>query len=156
MKLSVFAFAAFASAEEEDRKVPPRHPLQRLNRLTEFSEEILDQWFDGLASKDRWVSKFAVNAGRMERNFLRGEQRCGFFDSSLEHGGPEPEEEDELRYDRTDPKIGIKQITTGYRKWALRYMAACSGQKNYSYQVNRMNRWNAILQGHLTKLYPEA
>jgi hypothetical protein len=64
MKLSVFALAAFASAEEEGRKVPPRHPLQRLNRLTQFSEEILSQWFDGLASKDRWVSKFATNAGR--------------------------------------------------------------------------------------------
>ena len=142
MKLasSVFLFS-LSSAEEESRKVPPRHPLQRLNRLTQFSAEILNQWYTGLASKDRWVAKFAKNADRMSRNFQRGEQRCGFFDSSLEHGGPEPEEEDELRYDRTDPKLGTKQITTGYRKWALRYLAACSGQKNYSYQVNRMNNY---------------
>ena len=50
MKLSLFALASFNSAEadEEGRKVPHRHPLNRLNRLTQFSEEILIQWFDGL------------------------------------------------------------------------------------------------------------
>ncbi|CAG5078706.1 Oidioi.mRNA.OKI2018_I69.PAR.g9063.t1.cds [Oikopleura dioica] len=153
---SLFFFGFAAAQEEEGRKVPPRHPLQRLNRLTQFSEEILTQWFSGLASQERWIAKFATNAGRMEKNFLRGEQRCGFYDPSLPHGGPEPEEEDELRYDRTDPRIGIKQITTGYRKWAQRYMAACSGQKNYQYQVNRMNRWNSILQDHLNRIYPQA
>ena len=80
----------FAIASADDKKVPPRHPLQRLNRLTEFTEEILNQWFTFLPSKDKWIEKFANNAERMERNFNRGNQRCGFYDEDQEpHGGPE-------------------------------------------------------------------
>ena len=40
MKVSAVLLAGLVSADE--RKVPPRHPLQRLNRLVEFTEEILD------------------------------------------------------------------------------------------------------------------
>merc|ERR1711892_1282612 len=79
----------FAVAAADDKKVPPRHPLQRLARLTEFTEEILNAWFSGLASKDAWVNKFANNAARMEANFNRGEQRCGHYDENQQHGGPE-------------------------------------------------------------------
>ena len=91
----------------------------------------------------------------MERNFERGNQRCGFFDYQLPHGGPAPKNEpwfdteDDLRYDREDPWVGIKQITTGFRKWAQRYLSECSGQKNYQYQVKRMNRWRKLLQQKL-------
>ena len=149
----------FAVAAADDKKVPPRHPLQRLNRLTEFTEEILNEWFTFLPSKDAWVAKFANNAGRMERNFKRGNQRCGFYDQDqLPHGGPEERKRrsaddafDVDRYNREDPSIGIKQITTGYRKWAARYIAQCAGQKNNKYIVNRMNKWNGILQGKLAE-----
>ena len=91
----------------------------------------------------------------MAKNFERGNQRCGFYDADQEpHGGPEERrrrdaEDDVERYNRDDPSVGIKQITTGYSKWARRYLAACSGQKNYNYQVNRMERWNNKLQAHL-------
>merc|ERR1712062_592915 len=44
----------------------PRHPLQRLARLTEFSEELLNDWYSWLPSKDSWVAKFANNSARME------------------------------------------------------------------------------------------
>ena len=153
MKFSPALLLAVASAD--DKKVPPRHPLQRLTRLTEFSEELLNDWYSWLPSKDSWVAKFANNAGRMERNFLRGEQRCGHYDENqLPHGGPAERkrreaDDDVFRYDREDPAKGTKQITTGFRKWAERYISACSGQKNYLHQVNRMNRWNALLQAHL-------
>merc|ERR1712046_155824 len=152
MKISVALFIATASAQ--DKKVPPRHPLQRLNRLVEFTDEILDTWFEFLPSKDAWKAKFETNAGRMEKNFNRGQQRCGYYDEeNLPHGGPERQRRedgsDDLRYDREDPKVGIKQLTTGFRKWAERYLSACSGQKNYQYQINRMNKWNGLLQGHL-------
>ena len=43
MKIFALAIAA-ASAQQGEKKVPPRHPLQRLNRLIEFSEEILTDW----------------------------------------------------------------------------------------------------------------
>ena len=88
-----------------------------------------------------WISKFNTNAGRMTRAFQRTE--CGFYDSAmLPHGGPDPspnlrpggrprnrrQAEDSyegsdgslLRYDKNNPMTGIKQITTGYRKWAQR------------------------------------
>merc|ERR1712193_497089 len=127
MKFSSAVLLAVVAASD-DKKVPPRHPLQRLNKLTQFSEEILNDWFNWLPSKDSWVGKFAINAGRMQRNFERDNQRCGFYDeNNLPHGGPERKrrEDEEVfnvdRYNREDPAIGVKQITTGYRKWAERY-----------------------------------
>ena len=151
----------FAVAAADDKKVPPRHPLQRLAKLNEFSTEILTQWFSFLPRDrtERWVEKFSNNAERMERNFKRGNQRCGFYDEEqLPHGGPEERKRrsaddafDVDRYNREDPSIGIKQITTGYRKWAARYIAQCAGQKNNKYIVNRMNKWNGILQGKLAE-----
>ena len=146
----------FAVAAADDKKVPPRHPLQRLNRLTEFTAEIMNDWFGFLPSQDKWIEKFAKNAARMERNFERGNQRCGYYDEAqLPHGGPAEDDDrkrrdaDVDRYDREDPVLGIKQLTTGYSKWAQRYLSNCSGQRNYNYQVNRMSKWNAALQAHL-------
>ena len=91
MKLSSsLAIVALASANKNEKKVPPRHPLQRLNRLTEFAEEILVTHFDWLHSQQNWINKFKTNSERMERNFSRGEQRCGYYDETqLPHGGPE-------------------------------------------------------------------
>ena len=154
MKISGAVLFALASAD--DRKVPPRHPLQRLTRLTEFSAELLNQWYTWLPSKNSWVTKFENNANRMERNFKRGEQRCGHYnEDQLPHGGPADRKRrsnDEWdRYNREDPAEGTKQITTGYRKWAERYISQCSGQRAYQYQVQRMNKWNALLQAHLLK-----
>ena len=96
-----------------------------------------------------------LDAARMERNFERGNQRCGFYDeNNLPHGGPSDDRkrraaDDVDRYNREDPVEGVKQLTTGFSKWAQRYLSACSGQRNYQYQVNRMSKWNAALQGHL-------
>ena len=142
----------FAVAAADDKKVPPRHPLGRLATLTRFSEEILTKWFASLASVDNWVSKFANNAARMERNFKRGNQRCGFYDpiSDPIHGGPERKrrEAEEERLSG-NPVKAVRQITTGYKKWAERYLSQCSGQRQYQHQVNRMTKWNNLLQGHM-------
>merc|ERR1712227_751424 len=151
MKFSAALLATVALAE---KKVPPRHPLQRLNKLVMFSEELMNDWFGALPSKERWIAKFTTNAGRMERNFERGNQRCGFYDENeLPHGGPEAARErreaEVDRYDREDPSVGIKQLTTGFSKWAQRYLSQCSGQRNYQYQVNRMAKWNGLLQARL-------
>ena len=56
MKLSSFLVVSIAAVEstqiktllnrpEEDRKIPPRHPLQRLWRLYQYSEEIIQTHF---------------------------------------------------------------------------------------------------------------
>ena len=147
----------FAVAAAEDKKVPPRHPLQRLESLTRFTGELLNKWFTFLPSKDTWVDKFAINALRMRRSFTRSHsrrgQRCGHYDENqLPHGGPERkrrEADDVERYNRDDPSEGVKQLTTGYRKWAERYLSQCSGQRQSQFQVNRMIRWNTKLQAHL-------
>merc|ERR1711937_749373 len=33
-----------------------------------------------------------------------------------------------------DTTVGVKQLTTGFSKWAQRYLSQCSGQRNYQYQ----------------------
>ena len=82
MKLSsALIVAAYA---QDDKKVPPRHPLQRLERLVEFSHEIMDDWFTFLPSQFKWKGKFRKNADRMGRGFAR----CGYYDADLVHGGP--------------------------------------------------------------------
>ena len=84
MKLSTICLAGLASATE--KKVPPRHPLQRLNRLVEFSSEILNSGaFNNKSIKwiNRWEQKFSNNGDRMKVNFKRGNQRCGFYDENL-------------------------------------------------------------------------
>ena len=57
------------------------------------------------------------------------------------------------RYNRDDPKIGVKQITTGFKKWAMRYIGNCHGQRVNEYQIDRMERWNSKLQEHLDNYY---
>merc|ERR1712002_51459 len=115
----------------------------------------MNEWFDFLPTTEDWITRFQKNADRMALNFQRDEQRCGHYDENqLPHGGPADRkrreaDDDVFRYDREDPAKGTKQITTGFRKWAERYISACSGQKNYLHQVNRMNKWNAALQAHL-------
>ena len=154
MKISPAVIVAVAFAQQGEKKVPPRHPLQRLNRLVEFTEELMNDWFPWLPSQQRWIEKFAMNAVRMERNFNRGNQRCGFYDENqLPHGGPERKRRDAEfdRYDRDDPSVGVKQLTTGFAKWAQRYLADCSGQRKYQYQINRMVKWEMELQNHLER-----
>merc|ERR1712176_1525754 len=85
MKISCALLATVAFGE---KKVPPRHPLQRLDRLEQFSAELLNEWYDFLPAKDKWIAKFSKNAFRMRKNFERGNQRCGFYDAEMEHGGP--------------------------------------------------------------------
>ena len=155
MKFSPALLFAVAAASD-DKKVPPRHPLQRLNRLNEFTEEMLNAWFEFLPSKDAWVAKFAANGERMANNFQRGKQRCGFYDEEqLPHGGPERKRrdtDDVDRYNREDPVEGVRQLTTGYRKWAERYLSQCSGQRNYQHQINRMAKWrNPRGAGHIPR-----
>ena len=148
MKLAVATFVAVASAQ--DKKVPPRHPLQRLNKLNKFAIEWVT---DNLSEKAaaNWGGKFDRNVDRFERRF----ELCGFYDENqLPHGGPANKErrdaEDDLafldcegslcpRYDKNNPVRGIQQITKGFAKWAQRYISTCKLQP--AKQVDRSNKW---------------
>jgi len=54
------------------------------------------------------------------------------------------------RYDRENPCRGIKQIMTGFRKWADRYIGGCGGQANHKHQVNRANKFYNIFKEGLS------
>ena len=106
MKLSSAVIVAVATAQNDEKKVPPRHPLQRLNRLTEFAEEIMNEHFDFLPSQDTWINKFKKNSERMGRNFERGNQRCGYYDEAqLPHGGPEGDCSNFINIDQFEKKF---------------------------------------------------
>ena len=158
MKLAVATFVAVASAQ--DKKVPPRHPLQRLNKLNKFAIEWVT---DNLSEKAaaNWGGKFDRNVDRFERRF----ELCGFYDENqLPHGGPANKErrdaEDDLafldcegslcpRYDKNNPVRGIQQITKGVAKWAQRYISTCKLQP--AKQVDRSNKWFGQLTGKLNQ-----
>ena len=106
MKLSSAVIVAVVTAQNDEKKVPPRHPLQRLNRLTEFAEEIMNEHFDFLPSQDAWINKFKKNSERMGRNFERGNQRCGYYDEAqLPHGGPEGDCSNFINTDQFEQKF---------------------------------------------------
>ena len=151
MKVFV-AFVALAAAE---KKVPPRHPLQRLNKLNKFANEWAN---DNLSGKQaaNWGPKFDRNTARLERRF----ELCGFYDETSEHGGPRERRETEDnasgdisgpegRYDTNNPIRGIQQITRGFSKWAQRYVAECKVQP--AKQVDRMSKWFGQLTGKLAE-----
>jgi len=88
MKLAV-ATIALASAAE--KKVPPRHPLNRLNKLDIFFANFAD---DVVASRTSQgvADRFADRMESMIDNFQAAFERanCGYYDEDSTHGGPDP------------------------------------------------------------------
>ena len=155
--MKTFALLTIAAVNADDKKVPPRHPLQRLSKLNFFAQE----WCNtNLTAKQavNWKRKFANNTARFEKRF----EKCGYYDEQLPHGGPagaerkrrsgEECEADDVtcifRYNKSNPVHGIKQITKGFEKWALRYVSTCQPQQP-SRQVTRALKWNSQLVGKL-------
>jgi len=144
--MKFFATTLFAlAASADEKKVPPRHPLQRLTKLNSFAAEWVN---DNLSVKQatNWVGKFERNSDRMATRF----SLCGFYDDESEHGGPERkrrtatgEEGDLIRYDTANPMRGIQQITRGFTKWAERYIVGCGLQP--ATQVDRMAKWYGLM-----------
>jgi len=101
MKLENYSYIlALAGAQKNsDRKVPPRHPLQRLWRLYQFSEEIIQLHFYQSNMKPKRIDairdliKTWLYMAQRE-TFLRGTKKCGFYDplDGGPHGGPAPED----------------------------------------------------------------
>jgi len=144
MKLFVATFVALAAA---DKKVPPRHPLQRLTKLNNFAVEWTE---DNLTEKqaDNWSAKFERNTARLQKRF----DLCGFYDEESEHGGPRERraaDGDMIRYDQSNPVRGIQQITRGFSKWAERYVADCKVQPAKT--VDRMAKWFGQLTDKLAE-----
>jgi len=68
------------------RKVPPRHPLNRLARLQKFGFAFNDAYFSSSDAVARTIENFTTN---MKNSFER--DNCGFYDANMKpHGGPDP------------------------------------------------------------------
>lgn len=182
---------------DEDRKVPPRTPPQRLSRLNEF----ITEWItanvathlpaDKMAARQTArIGRFTKWAGTMLASFNRvnasGDKRCGYYNgvqsATNKHGGPddspnlrpngkarrpigsrrrrsesddyEGEDGSLLRYDKQNPIRGLKQITTGYRKWAERYINECFNQRRNQALVKKFKNQNEVLKRLYQKTLP--
>lgn len=191
MKLALATLATVAVAN--DKKVPPRHPEQRLKKLgtfyDNFAVEMVEMGKMKQGQADRFATRMQNFVASMKSAFNR--PNCGYYDADSEgHGGPDPNpefrddgkarnrrsnvdepdfvdfdeadaremcDEDSARfadyccavdadaygpcaakrsgkksaYDRlsNNPELKWRQITTGTRKWAQRYINNCHGQR---------------------------
>jgi len=140
---------ALASADE--KKVPPKTPEERLEQLKRHTTRLMSDFFGSCKAAYKWEAKIHNICDRAAAAYNRNNRPCSFFDPSLEHGGPQERkrravEDDDLRYSSTDATGSINGITGGIRKWSLRYLAACGGQKNNAHIVNKAMKWRAKLQ----------
>jgi len=187
---AITTFAAIAHGQvDNERKVPPRTPAQRLNTLKRFATEWINAQIGQTINRPNRAANM-VNSGieRLEGRMTDASaQDCFFFDPSVEHGGPNPETQGRKRraawvekelnriqrevdsnddldvFDQyflaqevrgfdgqvrlsNDVDLAWKQIGTGFRKWILRYISDCNGQKVYSYHTNRLEKIHSNIQ----------
>lgn len=143
MKLfgAILFTAAFAV-----KSVPTKTPLERMEQLQRHITRLMADHLSCHKKVGQWESKMNGVCDRAVAAYTRNDRPCSFFDDGVEHGGPEPEEEDEeLRYNELDAIASINGITSGMRKWSQRYLAACGGQKNNDHLVNHANKWRKKL-----------
>jgi len=112
----------------------------------------------GIRQHDRYAKRFNdQNWGGRLAELVN--TKCFYYDRNSSHGGPNPNgrrrrslpadeggeddydfTDDLIRYDKKNAVRGLRQITTGFRKWAERYIADCPGQKkkNHSGRANEL------------------
>jgi hypothetical protein len=188
MKIFQNVLVALAMAQDDERKVPPRTPAQRLNTLKRFAGEwITAQIANGINRPSRAYNMINFGIERLESKMTEAsDKECFFFDPTVEHGGPNPNSNRKRRgtnwverelsriqrevdanddldiFDRfeedmmrgisaqirlsDDVDLAWRQIGTGFRKWILRYIADCNGQKTYQYHTNRLAKIHGNIQ----------
>ena len=84
---------ALAMAQDDERKVPPRTPPQRLNTIHRFATEWVNNQIGVEINRPRRAANM-IKRGirRLERQMRHAyfEGNCAFFDPTVEHGGPRP------------------------------------------------------------------
>jgi hypothetical protein len=85
--LSMFASSAYA---QKDRKVPPRTPSQRFETLNRFINEWIDYNIDQDLNRPMRAYNMKASFERIYDKQKFAYDRCGFFDPSVENGGPKP------------------------------------------------------------------
>lgn len=113
---------------------------------------------------DRFSGRFKNWSERLKILVDDSDKDCFFYDANAPHGGRTRRDGDEedveeesteddsqeydysieaddlTRYDKNNPQRGLRQITTGFRKWALRYISACPGEKTKKAHSQRADR----------------
>jgi hypothetical protein len=191
MKLLPAVFISFV-ADAKEKKVPPRHPTQRLKTLRRFAKEWLnenfkdDEWSKaqtaaGLRNIARFTERIenryqqlrylALKGSNDEIEHFRKPSRdikpCFFYDPDQPHGGRPRERRDDddenldddydfgkaaddlIRYDRKNPLRGLRQIMTGYRKWAERYIDQCPAEK----KDKTLSKWANLFRNKIEDVY---
>merc|ERR1711937_1089330 len=90
MKIFQNALVALAMAQDDERKVPPRTPPQRLNTLKRFFAEWVNAQIGAAINRpNRAENMIAKGLERLEGKMTAAyAKECSFFDPTVEHGGP--------------------------------------------------------------------
>jgi len=81
---------AVSNAVDIDRSVPPRHPVNRLARLNKFCDELMAAPF---VTAERFENLKNKCTGWCDARLDAFENKCGFYDAGVTHGGPDPDQE---------------------------------------------------------------
>jgi len=168
---NALVLAAVSTHAEERGMTPPK----RLEKLQNNFKSWLTENLDSPNVHPNLINKWNGHVDKIVSNMLRAYSRpvCGFFDSSIKHGGPDPNTHqrpdgkerrpidrkrrqtdddssdgtDLLKYDKNNPIKGLNQILGNFRTWAERHINECWGQRKHNHVSNRMQRWirNALL-----------
>jgi len=221
--MKLISSLAIALVAADEKKVPPRHPLNRLNTLrtfiTNFADDVIMPAIDNRKYADRFVRQMHGMMDNMENAYNR--PNCGYYDPNSKHGGPDPnpdvkpngkprarrDAEEDTHFDdqqsfedecakgwennnavvrgeccdgvasyaaanadecaslpavrrkgnkktpwdrlSQDPALKWKQIMTGTRKWADRYINNCSGQRKKQHVSKRTKKKFAAVNNKL-------
>ena len=79
-------------AQDDERKVPPRTPPQRLNTLKRFATEWVNAQIGATINRpSRAANMIDSGIARLEGKMTEAYAKdCHFFDPAVEHGGPRP------------------------------------------------------------------
>jgi len=111
----------------------PSDPIERLMQVLSFAQDVMDDHYSHHKRYANWKQKFNRNTMRMKASYFK----CG--------NDPVIAPVDEwVSYDNSSPTKAMKDVTTGFTKWAQTYLNTCKGQYNGNHiaHINRMTKWN--------------
>ena len=87
-------------AQDDERKVPPRTPPQRLNTLHRFFKDWVNANIGtGINRPSRATNMIEKGLTRLEGKMTEAYAKdCHFFDPTVEHGGPNPATQSKSRF----------------------------------------------------------
>jgi hypothetical protein len=134
-----------------------------LRNIERFTKRI-----DARYNQLRWL---ALKGSNDEEEYSKKPEKditpCFFYDPDQPHGGrPRDRRDDEdenldddydfgkasddlIRYDKKNALRGLRQIMTGYRKWAERYIDQCPAEK----KDKTLSKWANLFRNKIEDVY---